>query len=73
MNGNGVQDTREDVAAAWQRLGLLRAGETLAPAHYVACVEQAAAALANDRLLPARLVGYYRDQAAQQSGATGAN
>ena len=71
MNGNGARDTRESVAAAWQRLGLLGAGEALTPARYAACIEQAAAALAQDRLLPQRLVGHYRQQALQRPPGSG--
>ena len=71
MNANGVRDTRESMTAAWQRLGLLAAGEALTPARYAACVEQAAAALAQDRLLPQRLIAHYRLQALQRPPGSG--
>jgi hypothetical protein len=73
MNGNGARDARESVTAAWQRLGLLAPGEALTAAHYAGCVEQAAAALAQDGLLPTALVGYYRQQALQQAPTVGLN
>jgi hypothetical protein len=65
MNENGVQDERETVEAAWRRLGLLGAQEAFTPARYAACVEEAAVGLAEERLLPWRVVGHYRSEAAR--------
>jgi hypothetical protein len=57
MNRNGVWDDRETVSAAWRRLGLLRQGEQLTQAAYVACVQKAV-----DEL---RQGGFFSDQVAQ--------
>jgi hypothetical protein len=57
MNKNGVWDYRETVSAAWQRLGLLRAGETLTRPAYAACVQKAVGVLRQD--------GFFSDQIAQ--------
>jgi hypothetical protein len=59
MNGNGVRDQRDSVEQAWRRLGLLKANESFSRVKYVACVTQAATALAKEGLLPARLVNHY--------------
>ncbi len=63
MNGNGARDQRETVEQAWRRLGLLKANETFNRAKYVACVTQAATALAKDGFLPARVVNHYVSKA----------
>jgi Alpha/beta hydrolase domain len=65
MNGNGVQDERETVEAAWRRLGLLGAEDVFTPQRYAACVEDAAVSLAEERLLPWRVVAHYRSEAAR--------
>jgi hypothetical protein len=57
MNRNGVWDHRETASAAWRRLGVLRAGETLTRQTYVACVQRAV-----DEL---RQGGFFSDQIAQ--------
>jgi hypothetical protein len=57
MNRNGVWDFRETASAAWQRLGLLKAGETLTRPVYVGCVQRAA-----DEL---RKLGFFSDRIAQ--------
>ncbi len=57
MNRNGVWDYRETVSAAWRRLGLLPAGESLTRSSYVACVQKAVNEL--------RQGGFFSDQIAQ--------
>jgi len=57
MNRNGVWDFRETTAAAWQRLGLLKAGQMLTREAYVGCVQRAA-----DEL---RQSGFFSDQIAR--------
>jgi len=64
MNGNGVRDERESVEAAWRRLGLLGTEDAFTPQRYAACVEDAAVSLAEERLLPWRVVEHYRTVAA---------
>jgi hypothetical protein len=63
MNRNGVWDYREDVSAAWRRLGLLRAGETLTRPAYVACVQRAVDALRQDGFFSDRIAQAYVEQA----------
>jgi hypothetical protein len=65
MNENGVRDERESVETAWRRLGLLGPEEPFTPGRYAACVEEAAASLAEARLLPWRVVEHYRLEAAR--------
>jgi len=65
MNENGVRDERDSVEAAWQRIGLLSAQEAFTPERYAACVEKAAVGLAEERLLPWRVVEHYRSEAAR--------
>lgn len=57
MNRNGVWDFRDTASAAWQRLGLLKAGETLTRPAYVSCVQKAAGEL--------REPGFFSEQIAQ--------
>ena len=57
MNRNGVWDFRETASAAWQRLGLLKVGETLTRPVYAGCVQRAA-----DEL---RQLGFFSDEIAQ--------
>lgn len=64
MNRNGIRDKRETVAQAWTRLGLLKAGEKLTHSKYVSCVANAAAKLAEERLLPPKVVAHYVKKAA---------
>ena len=64
MNGNGKRDTRETVAQAWARLGLLKAGERFTHGKYVACVAAAAAKLVDQGFLPPRMLPYYVNRAA---------
>lgn len=65
MNENGVRDERESVEVAWQRVGLLGPQEAFTPERYAACVEKSAVGLAEERLLPWRLVEHYRSEAAR--------
>jgi len=64
MNRNGVRDTRETIAQAWTRLGLLKSGERFDRRRYVACVANAAAALVEQGLLPQSLLAFYAKRAA---------
>ena len=59
LNGNGIRDTRENVAQAWRRIGLLGRSEPMTHGKYVACVSKAATALVKAGLLPAGMVRYY--------------
>ncbi|HEX9442807.1 MAG TPA: alpha/beta hydrolase domain-containing protein [Candidatus Binatia bacterium] len=63
MNGNGVRDKRETLTEAWQRLGLLKSGETFGEAAYMKCVSAAAARLVKDGLLPQRVADDYTERA----------
>jgi hypothetical protein len=51
MNKNGRRDRRETVTEAWQRLGLLRQGESFDRAKFVACVQDAVAKLRADNVI----------------------
>jgi hypothetical protein len=62
MNGNGVHDKRETITQAWQRLGLLKAGQKMTPAAYQSCVKDAAAKLVKHGLLPAKVGEYYAEK-----------
>jgi hypothetical protein len=64
MNGNGVWDVRESPSEAWQRLGLLGAGEPLTQAKYVECVTAAAERLQRDRFFSAETAREYTIKAA---------
>ncbi|HXG52540.1 MAG TPA: alpha/beta hydrolase domain-containing protein [candidate division Zixibacteria bacterium] len=59
MNGNGIRDRRETVTQAWQRLGLLKPGQSFNRAAYVKCVKSAADTLARQGLLPRRVAEDY--------------
>ena len=61
--GLGKTTLREALAQAWTRLGLLKPGERLTHAKYVACVANAAAKLVDQGLLPPRLLAYYVSRA----------
>lgn len=67
MNGNGLWDFRETPSQAWWRLGLLERGEALSRAHYVACVQQAASALADDGFFGPETVSEYMRAAQSQN------
>jgi hypothetical protein len=63
MNGNGVRDKRETITQAWQRLGLLKAGQKLTQALYAGCVKAAASKLVNEGLLPKKVGEHYIEKA----------
>jgi hypothetical protein len=65
MNGNGTRDKREKVAQAWQRLGLLKAGQKMSVGGYQNCVKDAAGKLVKQGLLPAKVGEYYVEKAAK--------
>jgi hypothetical protein len=65
MNRNGVRDKRETVAQAWQRLGLLKAGQKLTQAAYVTCVKAAATKLVKEGLLPNKVGEFYVEHASK--------
>lgn len=72
MNRNGAWDHRETPTEAWQRLGLLAAGETLTRERYVRCVADAAATLQNAGLFSARTVEQYVSEARMRDLMPGA-
>ena len=63
MNRNGIWDFRETPTQAWQRLGLLKKGESLTPAAYVGCVQADAEQLRKDGFFSDKTVAWYVDQA----------
>ena len=65
LNGNGTRDKRETAEQAWQRLGLLKAGQKLTSAAYQGCVKDTATKLVKDGLLPAKVGEYYVEKAAK--------
>jgi hypothetical protein len=65
LNGNGTRDKRETAEQAWQRLGLLKAGQKLTAAAYQSCVKDAATKLVKEGLLPAKVGEYYVEKAAK--------
>ncbi|HEY1265790.1 MAG TPA: alpha/beta hydrolase domain-containing protein [Candidatus Binatia bacterium] len=67
MNGNGTRDKRENVTQAWQRVGLLKKGETFNRNVYVSCVKAAAGKLVKEGLLPQKVAEDYAEQAAKVS------
>ena len=67
MNRNGIWDFRETPSAAWQRLGLLEAGENLTQQRYVNCVTTAAIGLRNQGFFTAATTTRYIDEARAQS------
>ena len=67
MNGNGVRDKRETLTQAWQRLGLLKSGQTFSRAVYINCVKSAAASLVKEGLLPKSVAEDYAARAAKIS------
>ena len=58
-----MRDTRETIAQAWTRLGLLKSGERFDRRRYVACIANAAATLVEQGLLPQSLLAYYAKRA----------
>lgn len=65
MNLNRYLDQREDVDQAWQRLGLLKAGERFSRSRYQACVEASVARLQQEKLITERVAARYLQEAAQ--------
>ncbi|HVL69732.1 MAG TPA: alpha/beta hydrolase domain-containing protein [Vicinamibacterales bacterium] len=63
MNRNGIWDLRETPTQAWQRLGLLRRGETLTREAYTSCVTQAADRLVQDGFFSPATAAWYVEQA----------
>jgi Alpha/beta hydrolase domain len=63
MNRNGVRDKRETIAQAWQRLGLLKAGQKLTQSAYAACVKAASTKLVKEGLLPSKVGDFYVERA----------
>ena len=63
MNRNGLWDFRETPTQAWQRLGLLKKGETLTSAAYVACVQATAEQLRKDGFFSDKTVAAYVERA----------
>ncbi len=59
LNNNGLWDFRETPEQAWQRLGLLRPGESLTRTRYVDCVRSAASALAEEGFFDPEVVEAY--------------
>ncbi|MEE2822994.1 MAG: alpha/beta hydrolase domain-containing protein [Acidobacteriota bacterium] len=66
MNKNGVRDTRESIAQAWQRrmregeqYGVLASRQNLTHEHYVECVTQVTAELVKENLLSNTARNYY--------------
>lgn len=65
MNANGLWDERETPSEAWQRLGLLPAGDTLSRETYVACVTAAAQGLRGEGFLTPATAAWYVTHARQ--------
>jgi len=65
MNANGARDKRETATEAWQRLGLLKAGQKLTSAAYQSCIKDAAAQLVKQGLLPPKVGEYYVEKASK--------
>ena len=63
MNRNGVWDFRETPTQAWQRLGLLKKGESLTRDAYTACVAAAADRLTKDGFFSAKTARWYAEYA----------
>ena len=63
MNRNGIWDYRETPTQAWQRLGLLKKGETLTRAAYLECVQTVAEQLRKEGFFSEKTVASYLDQA----------
>jgi hypothetical protein len=58
-----VRDRRETATDAWRRLGLLKAGEELTRARYVACVRGSVTRLRQDGFVSDATVDWYLAQA----------
>ncbi len=67
MNRSGTWDFRESPQAAWQRLGLLQAGEEFGRERYVRCISDAATRLGEQGFLSAETVKAYIEKAATKN------
>ncbi len=67
MNHTGTWDFRESPEAAWQRLGLLQAGETLTPQRYMECISKSATELGDEGLFSADTVKNYMAKASSKN------
>jgi hypothetical protein len=67
INLNGHWDFRESPQQAWQRLGLLKAGEELTQQRYISCVTDAASALGAQGFFGAATVKAYAEKAATKN------
>lgn len=63
MNRNNYRDFVETIEEAWQRLGLLKPNEPFTRAKYVACVEQAAKKLVEEKFFLPRTLPKYVEKA----------
>jgi hypothetical protein len=63
MNRNGLWDFRETPTQAWQRLGLLKKGESLTSSAYGACVQATAEQLRKDGFFSDKTVAEYVERA----------
>ena len=66
MNGNGQRDKRETMTEAWRRLGLLKAGETISRAKYVACVQSTVEKLQKEKFMSEKIGNLYLAEAAKK-------
>jgi len=73
MNRNGLWDFRETPSQAWQRLGLLRAGQTLTRARYASCIHDAAEKLHRQGFFSAATVSLYAKKAQARNLAPGSD
>lgn len=67
INLNGHWDFRESPQQAWQRMGLLQAGEELTQQRYISCVTDAASALGAQGFFGATTVKAYAEKAATKN------
>ena len=65
MNGNGTHDKRETLAQAWQRLGLLKAGQKMSSSAVSQLRKKLEPKLVKQGLLPAKVGEYYVEKAAK--------
>lgn len=65
MNLNRYLDQRESLEEAWQRLGLLKSGETFTRSRYQQCVQETVDQLKKARLMTQRVADLYMQGAAE--------
>ena len=65
MNLNRYLDQRESLEEAWQRLGLLKSGETFTRSRYQQCVKETVDQLKKARLMTQRVADLYMQGAAE--------